>query len=661
MNKSRIPDASQLPLCEVLPFGDAPCLWLDGKPVFPLMLMTSPPALADLKTLGDLPIHLFTDTFPTGWVSVRQYDYEEFDEKMRGFLRADPQAYVMPRLLLDAPQEWMAAHPEDLVGYADPAGLKDENSWGGARHPSWASPRWRADCAEALRRLLRHALSADYANHIIGWHIGSGIYGEWHHWNAVYYPDTSKCFVEAFRRWLQKRYPANPPQPRVPTVEERRQGDVGMFRDPSRWRWLLDHAEFFHHLGAETLAWFARIVKKYTGGRSIVLAFNGYLPDLGVNQEIDHRAFNRTVRNRNVDAFASPHSYWRRGPGQDAMMRGFLGSVRAHGRLWFDEQDDRTSLASASQYRHVETMEQSVEILWRGFGQVLTHNCGLWFMDQGGMWSGDVSRAWYRHRAIVKTFADMQRVADDSMRRPRVRPSEVAVVSNLRTAFHLADRSSGLDNVTHVLVEAQLEQFERCGAPYDLYLLEDLFESSVPPYKAYVFLDTFFMTDNELARVKALRKAGRTMLFFYAPAFVSESGLSAERVRDLVGMPVEMTKAVMLPGGRQQRPGFVLPNCTRSLSCTGNVFYCPAPPLDASGIRQFLHAARVHIYSESDDPLTVGGGYLSVHAASDGVKHLRWPNAANWTDVRTGRMLGRATCEISVHMTRGQTLILAVE
>ena len=477
----------------------------------------------------------------------------------------------------------------------------------------------------------------------------------------MYYPDTSPPFVEAYRRWLAQRYPDATPEPRIPTVEDRRHADVGMFRDPRRWRWLVDHAEFFHQLGAETLSFFARIVKAESDGRSLVVAFNGYLPDLGVNHEIDHRAFERVLRDPNVDVFASPHSYWRRAPGDDGSMRGFPGSVRAAGKLWIDEADDRTSIARPSQWKHVESVQESVEILWRAFAQALTHNCGVWFMDQGGMWHLSHERGWYQHPAMLEVLARIQQVAEASMRRPRTRPSEVAVVSSFRTAFHLADRAAGSDQLTHLLVTSALEQLARCGAPLDLYLISELFAPAVPRYKAYVFLDAFFMTDAELAKVSALRDAGLTLLFYYAPAFVSEDGLSLERMRGLLGMPVEQTDSIRLPSGGQQRPGFCVPGCDGDVARSGNVLYCPAPPLPAGRLRAIFRGAGAHVWLETDDPVMVGGGYVAVHASSAGRKPLRSPSPVDWVNVRSGQTLARRSAEVAVDMSRGETLLLSLE
>jgi hypothetical protein len=652
--------ATPLPHTEIRPHNGAPALFINGEPTFPLMLMTTARAIEDMKELGGSNIHLLTDTFPLGWNGIDNYDYDVFDGMMHKYLEAEPQAMVMPRIHLDAPEDWMDANPDEVVGYADPEAWNGDTSWGGARHPSFASSLWRGAAAEALRRLVRHVKASDYAGHVVGWHLGSGIYGEWHYWNAVYYPDSSPAFAAAYGDWLAARYHDGAPDARIPTIEDRRAATRGMFRDPAASRWMVDHAEFFHFTGALALSEFAAVVKQETDNKSFVLAFNGYLPDLDVNHEIDHRAFDKTLRDSGVDCFSSPHSYTRRAPGDDAIMRGFLGSVRAMGKLWWDEADERTSLAHPTQWKHVSTMEESVEVLWRSFAHALTNSCGLWFMDQGSMWFSDKG-AWFHDKAIVEAFDQMKRVGQESMSRARTRCSEVAVVASLDTAFHIADRSSGLDNVTNTLINPALEQFTRCGTPFDLYQLSELFEPSVPDYQVYVFLDTFFLNDSDFERIKALRDAGKALLFFYAPGFVSEHALSLERMRELLGINVEMTEAMPLPDGKEQRPGFIVPGAGGTVARAGNVYYCPSPPLPADDIRRILRDSGVHLYLETDDPVMVGADTVAIHAAANGSKLIRIPRPATWRNVRTGETVATNAEQLTMEMRRGETLILEVD
>lgn len=120
-------------------------------------------------------------------------------------------------------------------------------------------------------------------------------------------------------------------------------------------------------------------------------------------------------------------------------------------------------------------------------------------------------------------------------------------------------------------------------------------------------------------------------------------------------MNVQMTELMRLPDGAEQRPGFVVPNGANVLTCVQNVSYCPAPPLPAARLRQWLRDAGVHIYCDTDDPIMVGGGYIAIHAASDGAKTIINPTPARWDDVRTGQVLASAARSITVNMSLGET------
>jgi len=637
------------PLVTIGPHNGAPGLFIDGTPIYPLMLMSCPVDPRDIADGAADGLHLQTIGAASGWAGIGKYEYAETDRAIQTALEADPDALLLLRVMMSAPSDWLDAHPDEIVRYADPASWQNFGL-GGARHPSYASTLWRTDASEALRRLVRHIREAGWADHILGFHIAAGIYGEWHYWNAPYYPDSCPTFERAYAEWLRREYPDHPPGARIPTIEERRHGDVGMFRDPAKSRWLIDYQRFLHLQGAESLIAMAKAVKEESRGRCLTLAFNGYLPDLNWNPEGDHRRFDLALRSPYLDAFASPHSYGRRGVGQDATMRGFPESVRAMGKLWFDEEDDRTSLASDPAFTHVTSVEDSVEILWRGFAQALTHSAGLWYMDQQG--------GWYRDPAIHKAFARMEVVADESMTHERTRDSRVAVVASFENAWYLADRSSGLDHVTNALINPQMEQLSLCGAPFDLYLITEAFEPGVPDYDAYVFLDTFHMTDEQYTKVRSLVERGKTVLFFYAPGFVSDRDLSLERMRALVGQPVEMTEEMTLATGESQKPGFPVPGLEQPVARSGNVWYCPSPPLAADRLRAILREAGVRIYIDSGDPLMVGAGYVAVHAASDGEKTIHAPRPVTWVDARTGARLATAVDSVTVTMRRGQTLLL---
>ncbi|NQU11817.1 hypothetical protein HQ590_13565, partial [bacterium] len=285
----------------------------------------------------------------------------------------------------------------------------------------------------------------------------------------------------------------------------------------------------------------------------------------------------------------------------------------------------------------------------------------LWFMDQAGLWSENQETGWYQDPAILESFAQMQQIATESLNRSRQRICDLAVVYSFHTAFHLADRATELDQVTLPLVTRQLEQFARCGVPFDLHLLTELFEPATPEYQAYAFVDTFFLSDADLARIVSLREAGKLLLFFYAPGFAGEHGLSVDRLAGLLQMEVDQVDSIRLPDGKEQRPGFIVRGQDGPLVRRGNVWFCPAPPLPAANLRRALRTAGLHVWLDTNDVLYVGGGYLAIHAATDGPKRLQSPHATRWTNVRSGKQLAGSAAEVTVPLTRGQTLLLAIE
>lgn len=646
-------DGSEFPLVEVRPHAGAPCLYVDGEPVFPMLFMSVPIVPEDIAESAQAGYTLQTIPVEHGWVGIDRYDYSRTDEAITKALKAAPESLLLLRVAMHAPAPWLDAFPDHITGYADEASW-DAYGMSGPRHPSFASKRWRRDGAEALRRLIQHLREAGYADNILGIHIAAGIYGEWHYWNAIYYPDTSPVFVEAYRDWLEEHYPEAPPEPRVPTIEERRMGFVGALRDPSQSRWLIDYSRFLHEQGADSLIEFARAVKEESDGRCLTLAFNGYLPDLNWNREGDHLCFSKVLRSPYLDAFSSPHSYARRAPGEDAILRGFPESVRVMGKLWVDEEDDRTSLASDPPHTHVGSIEQSVEVLWRGFARALTHNCGLWYMDQQG--------GWYRDPAIWGAFRRMIEIGRASLDRPRTRSSEIAVIASFETGHYLADRGGGREHLSNLLMNDQLAALSRCGVPFDLYQATEMAEADLDRYRMVLFLDTWYMTDEEYTIARHLVSSGKSVVFFYAPGILSDEGLDVTRVAALVGTPLELTDSTTVGDGLLQEPGVVAVEYPgERVVAVGNVTYLPSSLLSASELRELARQSGCHVYLDTDDVIMVGGGYTAVHAAYAGEKRVLLPQLSRVTNARTGEVLAVSATTVTVVMDPGETLLLEVE
>jgi len=646
------------PHSEIREYKGAPALFIEGEPIFPLIFMTTGDGLSKMMTHGFVTSHLYTDEFSSGWIGINKYDYKEFEIKCQSFITLDHKALIFPRIILDPPEEWMNKNPGELIAYADPAAWEDK-SWGGPRKASWASIKWKNDASLALRSLIRHIAKTPFAKHIIGWHIGAGVFGEWHYPNPMHYPDISPVFKKEFKLWLSQKYNNKNIVPRIPSIEERRNTSHGMFHHPLKDKWIIEHAEFFHFLGANALETFASVVKEETEGKCLVIAFNGYLPDLGTSHEADHSAFAINLRSKNIDVFTSPHSYRRRKLGEDASMRGFIGSVRVMGKLWINEGDDRTHKAKPSQYKHVNTASESVELLWRQFAQALTHNAGVWFMDQGALWDKHPEFYFYNDPSLIKTFNKMLPVAEKSMQKERRRPAEIAVVCDYKTAFYCADPSFGGNTIRNILYSETLAEIAKCGAPFDMYQITELFERNVPKYRLYILVDIFYMDDDIYKKFVSLSKTGAHILTFYAPAYLDSNGFREDRLRFFAGNNLKISSQPSKKDGHV--PQFFISDKisdkNKKIVKNNNLWYCPLPPLDSNSLRQILNTAKVHIYMDNDDIVLAGGGYLAIHTASDGDKVIKLPFKMSWYNVRTEEFSQQPTSEIKFFARRGETLI----
>lgn len=684
----------------------APALIVDGKPEFPVLIFQTvltekePPALRSegfrvFSLVGNDAVFGMS----TGWVGDGQYDYRECDAALRTFAERVPDGYCIPRVLVSAPAWWLDKHPEESVRFASGVGWKD-NEWGGTKHESFASRLWRQESGEALRRLVQHILESPYRDRVAGIHVAGGIYGEWHNWSAPDLPDTSEPMRQALIEHVRRKCRGDLPALRhawrgerltfetirIPSADEQHTGDVGMFRDPARRRPVIDYCECLHAENFEAVEHFCRIVKAESGGRLLSMALYGYVPDLNWPQAGDHRAGARAMRSSAIDILASPHTYGRRRLGEDGLFRHFPAAAVLHGKLFLDEADDRTHLAPTNwPARYAPDMNASLQILRREFANALTRGCGLYYMDQSGTFFNDPQ--------LIRELGRIRKWGERAMQLPRQSVADVAVISSLESGFYTTGRESGKDHVSQALYDAQIAELCRSGAPFDWYHIQDLAEKSLRPYRVYVFLDCFYLTALQRKAIERLKSDGRTLLWFYAPGFVTENSLSREALESLTGLRFEqlpeatlqvsldsnalpgappacgfpVTQAPMflpvaepvtqvlghhMPTGR---PAFV----ARSFAKWRSV-YCPTPVLSAAALRKLFRDAGVHIYCDSGDNLSANASWVCVHAATAGEKTIRLPRSSVVYDAINEKPLLEHGSEFSVEMQTGETGIWRV-
>ncbi|MCL5271355.1 MAG: beta-galactosidase, partial [bacterium] len=334
-------------------------------------------------------------------------DWSAVDAACETVLQVNPNALLLPRIGMTPPAWWSDAHPDD--------GMQREDGHRGSMVV--ASPQYRQDAAERLAALVTH-LEATYGDHIAGYHPSGQNTGEWFYqdtWNRLLNGYAPADLV-AWRLWLAGRYAddaalqsawgdlaATRAAAAVPTPAAHHAAPAGVFRDPATERPLIDWAEFQQEAMADCVTTLAHAVREASQGRKLVMFFYGYIFEFAAVWQNDpatsgHYALRRVLDCPDIDVLCSPISYYDRGLGQGAPSMTAAESVTLAGKMWLNEDDTHTYLATGTppgSADHVTTLEESNAELTRNVAQEALRNFATWWMDLGrtgwfndpGMWA----------------------------------------------------------------------------------------------------------------------------------------------------------------------------------------------------------------------------------------------------------------------------------
>ncbi|OHB82145.1 MAG: hypothetical protein A2V98_00840 [Planctomycetes bacterium RBG_16_64_12] len=687
-------------VAEVKRHGGVPTLFINGQPHSGMAWATYSPSVevfgdftragVGLFTFSGTPTEAGYGLSKTVWVAPGEFDYSEFDRRVGMLLEANPQAYFFPRLYLHAPAWWSAQHPDDLVlidpGDGSPVPLVHA---GGKPAPSWASEVWRRDTVEGLRRLFEHVAAAPYADRVVGYHLASGTTEEWMMWggNENEWVDYSPANVRAFRRWLQAQYGTDQrlqaawsdpavtlATAAIPTKAQRQATYLGWLRDPAREQPVIDFYRYNSDLVADTIGYFAKAVKDLTRREKIVGVFYGYVLQLcgeQRQQNAGHLGLAQVLASPDVDFLSSPTSYAFRqlgGEGTSHFMS-LLGSVQTHGKLWFDENDIRTSLSGGQVGEWGRPADVAGDRLQQDkeLANCLVHGVAQWWFDVGG------NR--YNHPELMKRIGELTAKADQVLPRDRSPVDEVAFVVDERS---LCYQRVG-DPLGSWLLLGQLPALQRIGAPVGHYLVSDL--PQIGHRRLYLFPTSFAPTAEDRRAVEAIKRDGHVLVFLGAPGLYRDGRLDERGMFDLTGIRLKMS--------REPAPLRVTlqPDAVSRLACgeaglsvpayghdhrafpivyaddpeakvlgtladgrsglvmkehgTWTAVYSSSPLLPAPLLRRLAQRASVHLYVDTEDVVWASRGLLAVSVHRPGPRTIRLPRTADVNDLYEGSVVAR--------------------
>ncbi len=685
----------------------ATTLFVNGHPVYGMAMMPEPyvsdaEITLSCRDFAAAGVDLYSEIFWSWmtprdgchgwWLGEGKYDFERIDGRIRAMIQANPRALILPRIKLNPPGWWLKMHPDEITVEAD--GKR-------AQQASLASELWADTYERMLRDVIRHMEASDYAPHIFGYHPAGGVASEWFWWgpggiNSEVH-DFSPAAVKRWQKWLAERYDANvdalrlawgdpaasfeTAMPTVPADTAARHH--GVFRHPVQGRRVMDYRRFLSDMVSRNIIRSCRVVKEETGGRKIAGVFYGY--SMYCNNMDGFQGLAAVLNSPHVDFLAAPTAYdARRGGDVGGFISAYTASYRLHNKLYWDEADIRTHLYPGHESYRTDTLDETLAVIDRAVGYSLSKGTSLWWFLLAG-------NSTFHQAEVMDRIARLHPAGEKALEHNRASVSEVAVFAD-EDNMHFA---LGEPPFRRALLRGTLDELERMGAPYDMYLLPDVADPRLPDYKLYIFLNAFHIDESvrNAIREKACR-AGKTVAWIYAPGYVQEGGFDAKGISDLTGIrvqamdgsaPAEMTLTAekhaitqAAPAAWADRweisPAFVVDDPAATVLATtagrpslavkdvdGHHSVYSLLPLKAEVFHGLCRAAGVHVYSDTFDAFSVNAGYATLHAISAGKKRIVLPAAAHVHEIVTGRDLGAGLSLIEDELPLGVTRIYRLE
>lgn len=549
------------------------------------------------------------------------YDYQQrnftfVDQHIRNLLRIDPHAYVLVDFDLRTSEDWRELHPDSSLLTHDGTGV----------HESFAAAEYRDEVLDYMRNLVHFIDSRFYASHVMGYICEAG-----EPEGVLSYAgdigDYNPQAIEAFRNFLKEKYRNSvaelrnfyddpditfetiyPDQSKIIKAGE----NGGVFLNPQKRRMTIDYHEFISSmLPVFFLENVARVLKEESNREVIVGTYWGYLlEDLihgQFNHQCNHSYLYKLIDFPHVDFFSSPFNYHysARHAGDPYLCFQPNDVMKLHGKLQIPEEDHRTFRAGTKEHGRNYSQQETLAVLKRDWAKAIIRGTGNWLSDWTNYESTPrMAESFFLDDMILDTLKRIRELYQNSLNIPREKTSDIAVFLSGKSYYYHDNNAEPL--YRSLIAKMVYHDLMYLGAPYDIYLFEDIKNDFIRDnYKLYIFLNPFYMTEDERETVNSIKRDNKTLLWFYAPGYIRDgSGLSNSNIEDITGIRVASE------------------NTRQYLS--SNVVFNNHPVLDGFAPEEIIGGLDVDVfpkfYIEDDDSNTTTLGKYTYGKSSFAVK-----------------------------------------
>ena len=431
----------------------------------------------------------------------------------------------------------------------------------GGHREALFSEAYRKDGAELLTRLVRHIKAAGYAHRIGGWQLCGGQTQEWFHHDC--HGSLTPAAATPYRRWVREHF--GDEDAVLPRAEEYLcDGRTCQTSENAR-----RYARFCNLEVAKTVELFAEVIKQETDHSQVVGAFYGYAYQCNGTPLFGTHGLGSLLDSDHLDFFSAPNAYSNnRAFGIDWADMIPVDSLKRHRKLCFIECDIRTYLTTGVQKARPNEYDGNI------------YSDAVWAGPPTAELSREALRKCFAHQiteASAIWWFDMWGGWYDD-------PLLMQALTEMKQIYEEApDRDTSLS--------PEVVFFADEGGFAEM-LLDSPQINAVSHTRTNMGTvgapcDTFMVEDAEFAL------SGCKAAVFPFPV-ASEAGKRAMALCEQKGIPY--------------------------LTATETHY-----ELTTDEIRSFLEKSGVHLYTEENDVVYAGNGYLGLHSAVGGTKTLKLP------------------------------------
>ena len=655
-------------------------------------------------------------TYVEVWKGPGEYDFEPIDTRIKFALKGNPDGYIVVAMALGPYSGWEEKHLDEVC--RDQDGLmamgryereyfdKERRKKGDHGIYSYYSETLRAEVNEMIVAVMNFLKEQPYYKSIVGFSLSGGHDGQWRtSQQPNHLIDYSPGAVKAFRNFMKEKYGTEKNMQcalkqnsitfntLAPPSKESRTSNV--FRDPQKDRLLVDYSEFLSVKKAQLVISFARTIKENAGKPIFVTT---YYTDL-IKGTQNHLNAAREMHNSSyIDMIHGPTEYnpWRQ-PGGPGSTHSCLGSLRLHNMLWLQELDLRTWISprynpkAAIEHAWAKDIDEFKAISQREIGTMIAKQAGAYYYDMTG--------GYFHDKSIMENVAQCYQVYKSIILKKDNFVPDVAVIVDEESCYWISE-DYGVMGAVNLCLPFMHDSLYVSGVPFDIYQLDDLIRFPVlRDYKIYIFLNSFFISQNERDFInRNLKKDGKTLVWMYAPGYISDEEKSVENISKLTGIKVKtlkgektrfmvkriniespLTKGLppILGGGNIQKfwieddevipfavyvEGKEIAGAMKQLSDWRSVYFAAPVELPPALINNIASLAKAYICTGSGIPIWVNDNFISVHGTKGGLRQITLPRYCKRVkNAFTGKTIARNTGKIKINVPLHKTLWFILE